>query len=191
MRIIAGDFKGRKLVTPKNYDVRPTGDKVKGSIFSMISSYIYDAVVIDLFAGTGNLGLEALSRGARKVYFVDKSNVSLDIVKENIEKLGVEDLSNVVNLTFDRALDNIDECADIIFLDPPYNKGLIKLSIENIISKDKLVAEGIIVAEHSIDEIVEDLPLELNLLKEKTYGDTIVSIYKKSTNVFNHGGLNK
>lgn len=185
MRIIAGDFKGRKLVTPKNYDVRPTGDKVKGSIFSMISSYICDAVVIDLFSGTGNLGLEALSRGASKAYFIDKSKVSLDIVKENIQKLGVEDLSNVINLTFDKALDTIDECVDIIFLDPPYNKGLIKLSIENILSKNKLVAEGIIVAEHSIDEIVEDLPLQLNLLKEKTYGDTIVSIYKKSNHGYN------
>lgn len=84
MRIIAGEFKGRKLFTPKNDIIRPTSDKVKEAVFSMIAANIVDSVVIDLFSGTGNLGLEALSRGAKRCYFVDKSRASMKIILQNI-----------------------------------------------------------------------------------------------------------
>ncbi|MFA5527141.1 MAG: 16S rRNA (guanine(966)-N(2))-methyltransferase RsmD [Peptostreptococcales bacterium] len=180
MRIIAGDFKGTKLITPKTDDIRPTGDKIKGAIFNMIAPYIYNAIIIDLFAGTGNLGLEALSRGANKVYFVEKSKISLDILKENIRKLGVENQSVVMNRTSSKALDDIKECADIIFLDPPYNQGFIKKSIDEILQKNVLADEGLIVAEHSKNEELKELPLELHLFKEKIYGDIAVSIYIKN-----------
>jgi 16S rRNA (guanine(966)-N(2))-methyltransferase RsmD len=84
MRIIAGDYKGRRLETPEGYDVRPTTDKVKEALFSIISPYIGGGVVVDLFSGTGNLGLEALSRGAEKCYFCDNSRMSIGIIKRNI-----------------------------------------------------------------------------------------------------------
>ena len=85
MRIIAGDYKGRRLETPDNFDVRPTTDKVKEAMFSIISPYVVDGIFVDLFSGTGNLGLEALSRGASKCYFCDSSRTSIGIIRKNIK----------------------------------------------------------------------------------------------------------
>ncbi|MDD3169680.1 MAG: RsmD family RNA methyltransferase, partial [Eubacteriales bacterium] len=91
MRIIAGDFKGKRLFTPKDSKIRPTTDKVKESIFNMIAPYLEDAVAIDLFSGTGNLGLEAISRGAKRCYFGDKSRESMELTRQNIAHCRQED----------------------------------------------------------------------------------------------------
>ena len=96
MRIIAGELKGRRLTAPKDESVRPTAEKVREAVFSMLQTYIPDAVVVDLFAGTGSLGLEALSRGARRAYFVDRDRTSIALVKANVGTCGVEDRKSVV-----------------------------------------------------------------------------------------------
>lgn len=177
MRIIAGDFKGRRLFTPKDNRIRPTTDKVKESIFSMIASYLEDAVVIDLFSGTGNLGLEALSRGAVRCYFGDKSRESMELTRQNIACCKQENRSVTILGEYEYILGKIREKADLIFLDPPYKEGLMEDCID-IISKRSLLSEdGIIVAEHSAKELLADEISGFTKLKEKTYGTISVSIY--------------
>lgn len=177
LRIISGDFKGRKLFAPKDSRIRPTTDKVKESIFSMIAPYLEDAVVIDLFSGTGNLGLEALSRGAARCYFGDKSRESMDLTRQNIAHCRAQDRSVPILGEYEYVLRRIRERADLIFLDPPYKEGLME-DCAGLISELSLLSEdGIIVAEHGTKE---DLPDELSgytKIKEKTYGTIAVSIY--------------
>ena len=151
MRIIAGDFKGRRLFAPKDSRIRPTTDKVKESIFSMVAPYLEDAVVIDLFSGTGNLGLEALSRGAARCYFGDKSRESLELTRQNIAHCGAQDRSVPILGEYEYALRKIREQADLIFLDPPYKEGLMEDCIQMISELSLLSADGVIVAEHGAE----------------------------------------
>ena len=139
MRVISGKARGLKLDTPKNEDVRPTTDRVKESLFNIINPYIIDSNVLDLFAGTGSLGIECLSRGASYSTFVDVSKESINIVKSNIKKARVENESTILNIDFKSAIERLglqNKKFDIIFIDPPYASGLYaKVLNELIISK--------------------------------------------------------
>ena len=177
MRIIAGDFKGRRLFAPKDSKIRPTTDKVKESIFSMIAPYLEDAVVIDLFSGTGNLGLEALSRGAERCYFGDKSRESLELTRQNIAHCRAEERSIAILGEYDYVLRKIPDKADLIFLDPPYRKGLIKDCMSHIAKLSLLSEDGVIVAEHGTDERLEDEIAGYTKIKEKVYGTITISVY--------------
>lgn len=177
MRIIAGDSKGRRLLAPKDGRIRPTSDKVKESVFSMIASYLEDAAVIDLFSGTGNLGLEALSRGARRCYFGDKSRESLELTMRNIALCRQENRAVTILGDYEYVLGKIPEKAELIFLDPPYKKGLIQECFRSI-SKLSLLSEGgIIVAEHGAEEPLEENISGFAKIKERTYGTITISIY--------------
>lgn len=140
MRIIAGDYKGRKLATPLDEQIRPTGEKVKEAIFSMLSLYIEDSIFVDLFAGTGGMGLEALSRGAKRCYFCDNSRISLGLVKENVRHCKAEEKALILAGDAERVLSQIREKVDIVFLDPPFQKGLVEKCFETISGLD-LIAE--------------------------------------------------
>ncbi len=177
MRIIAGDLKGRKLASPKDEKVRPTSDKVKEAIFSMIADSYYDEVVIDLFAGTGNLGIEAISRGAKHCYFGDKSKDSLILIKDNINTCKVQDKSTIIAGDYEMVLKHIPVKAQIIFLDPPYKDGLMVSCIQRINDFDLLTEEGYIIAEHSLQEKLPETIGKYQLIKEKRYGKIAVSIY--------------
>lgn len=177
MRIIAGEFKGKKLFAPKDSKIRPTTDKVKESIFSMIAPYLADAIVIDLFSGTGNLGLEALSRGAERCYFGDKSRDSLELTRQNIAHCKQEDRSITILGDYEYVLRKIKDPADIIFLDPPYKQGLIHECFSLIESHSLLSEDGIIVAEHGSKEHLDDVLCGYVKIKEKTYGTITISIY--------------
>lgn len=179
MRIIAGDFKGRRLIAPKDGRIRPTTDKVKESIFSMIAPYLEDAIVIDLFSGTGNLGLEALSRGAQRCWFGDKSRESMDLTRRNIALCRQEDRARTVLGDYKYVLESITEKADLIFLDPPYEKGLIYECFRLISELGLMNDGGIIVAEHGADRPLEDHIFGYDKIKEKTYGTITVNIYSK------------
>lgn len=180
MRIITGDFKGRRLEMPEGKDIRPTTEKVKEAIFSIIAGNVPGAVCVDLFAGTGNLGLEALSRGAEKCYFADNSRESLNLIKRNIAMCKAEEWSVVIPGDFERVLTRLGERGekiDIFFLDPPYREGLYEKCFELIREYDLLAEEGIILAEHGERE---PLPEEIEgyiVLKEKTYGSIAITIY--------------
>jgi 16S rRNA (guanine966-N2)-methyltransferase len=177
LRIIAGELKGRKLFTPNVNTIRPTSDKVKESIFSMIAEYLEDAIVIDLFSGTGNLGLEAISRGASRCYFGDKSKESLDLTLKNIAHCKVQDRSILFHGDFERVLARIQEKADIIFLDPPYRDGLLDKCLNQIHEMSILKEDGIIVAEHGADEQLPEIVYGFRKIKERRYGTIAISIY--------------
>lgn len=177
MRIIAGDFKGKRLFTPKDSRIRPTTDKVKESIFNMIAPYLEDAVVIDLFSGTGNLGLEAISRGAKRCYFGDKSRESMELTRQNIAHCRQEDQAVTILGDFEHVLKKIQERADLVFLDPPYQQGLLHDCIGLIAELSLLSADGIIVVEHGTKELLEDRIASFSKIKEKKYGTISISIY--------------
>ncbi len=182
MRVIAGKFKGRALITMKDQSIRPTTDRVKESIFNLIQGYVEDAKVLDLFAGSGALGIEALSRGAKSVTFADRSNDSIDTVNTNIRK--VSGKINVIRKDFLSTIDYLSarkEKFDIIFLDPPYKQGLDKIAIDKIDNANILAEDGIIVVERSR----EDVPLELTKGYRATtirdYGSVTVMLVQKAT----------
>lgn len=177
MRIIAGDLKGRRLTSPKNDKVRPTSDKVKEAIFSIVAGAYVDGNVMDLFAGTGNLGLEAISRGAKHCYFGDISKESLALVKENVRYCRVENQCTIFAGDYQDILDRISVKMDVIFLDPPYKDGLLENCISIISDREILSEDGYIVAEHDIREELPEHIGRYEKLKVRRYGKIGVSIY--------------
>ncbi|MCI5721000.1 MAG: 16S rRNA (guanine(966)-N(2))-methyltransferase RsmD [Firmicutes bacterium] len=183
MRIITGEYRGRRLESPAGYDVRPTSDKVKEAVFNIIMNEVWDATCVDLFAGTGNLGLEALSRGARKCYFGDNSRESINLIKNNVKMCRAEDKSVIIAGDYSKILGRINEKVDIFFLDPPYKDGLYENCLEIIDSLDLLSEEGIIVAEHGVRDYVPETVGSLEIIKERKYGKIMVTIYAKKSEV--------
>ena len=181
MRVISGKARGLKLNAPKNDDVRPTTDRVKESLFNIINPYIMDSHILDLFAGTGSLGIECLSRGANKCIFVDNSKESINIVKSNIKKARVENESIVLNLDFKSAVNSLalkNEKFDVIFMDPPYYKNMFSDALGGIDNNNLLKEDGIIVVEHDTkDEFPENIG-RLYKNREKKYGNTTLTFYK-------------
>jgi len=173
MRIIAGEFKGRRLKTVKGMNTRPTADKVKGAIFNILGNKISGTKVLDLFAGTGNLSLEALSRGSDKVWLIEKNHNSVEVIRTNLKFLSDPSRAIVYKEDAFRFLkNNIDLKFDLIFLDPPYSQGMVDKALLQIIEHNMLTPTGVIVVETAVDEsLAEDInPLEIRIIKE--YGDT-------------------
>lgn len=183
MRIITGEYRGRRLESPAGYDVRPTSDKVKEAVFNIIMNEVWDATCVDLFAGTGNLGLEALSRGAKKCYFGDNSRESINLIKNNVKMCRAEDKSVIIAGDYSKIIGRINEKVDIFFLDPPYKDGLYENCLEIIDSLDLLSEEGIIVAEHGVRDYVPETVGSLEIIKERKYGKIMVTIYAKKSEV--------
>lgn len=187
MRIITGRAKGTNLFTPKNYDVRPTADRVKESVFNIIGSSIVDARVLDAFAGTGNLGLECWSRGAASVIFVDKSRESLKLVQRNVEKCHAEDDCRLLEgeaASQIARLERQGEVFDFIFLDPPYHKGLLEKFLAKLAEHSIASANCRIVAERAADEKMPVLPEGFELQREEKYGSTVIDfICRKEYNI--------
>ena len=180
MRIISGNLKGRVI---KGYDIegtRPTMDRVKESIFSSIQSYVPDSIVLDLFAGTGNLGFEAISNYAKECYFVDKNKKCTSLINDNIKLFNIDN-AKVINDDYKGALDSLNKLDikfDIVFLDPPYkNNDYIDYSVEYIVKNNLLNEDGIIICEY--DNTINTLYDELEVIKDKKYGDKFVLIFKK------------
>ncbi len=178
MRIISGKYRGRRLVAPDGKDVRPTVDRVKESLFNILQRDVPDARVLDLFAGSGSLGIEALSRGAKEVIFVDASPVSIKTVKANIPP----DASGyaVLNKDFRAAADSFDQPFDIVFLDPPYSSGLAEEAILLLNSKS-LIGDGIICYEHLADYNYEP-PDGLVAFDRRKYGTVAITFIRKGNN---------
>ena len=176
MRVIAGDYKGRKLQPPADNSVRPTTDKVKEALFSILTEKIWGSRVLDLFSGTGNLGIEALSRGASECIFCDNSRDSLRLIKNNIAHCKAEG-ARVVPGDFKKILMNLDGQFDIILLDPPYGKGFLEPCFELIKQQELLAEGGYIVAEHRKEEEMPDEFFGFQKVKERKYGVIMLSIY--------------
>lgn len=181
MRIIAGLAKGRNLLSPVGMGTRPTLDRIKQSMFNIIQNYTYGAVVVDVFAGTGSLGLEAVSRGAKECHLVDKGDETFAILKQNVENLKFQDKCHCYNIDSYKALELFTQkkmVFDIIFIDPPYLKDMIPTAVE-LITKGKLLApKGIIVSKIDSSEIIFEGNEEIVLTDHRKYGNTTVCFYK-------------
>ncbi|MCL2637875.1 MAG: 16S rRNA (guanine(966)-N(2))-methyltransferase RsmD [Oscillospiraceae bacterium] len=175
MRIITGTARGRKLKTPKSNDVRPTSDSVKEAIFSAIQFDIEGAVVADLFAGTGQLGIEALSRGAKFAYFADNSPESIAIIRENIKLCGFGDSAEISPLTTAAFLKKTTASFDIAFLDPPYGQDLINRTLPAL--TEKMSESGLIVCEHEKEYKPAEICNNFKIRKTYPHGKKSVTIY--------------
>ena len=183
MRIITGKARGLHLNVPKNYDVRPTADRVKESLFNIIGSKTVGAAVLDLFAGSGNLGLESWSRGARFVQFVDNSREALKLTESNILKCRAEADCKVLKHDAEAAVDLLykqGQRFDLVFVDPPYNKGWVQKILAKLNKSPLLAENGWIIAEHSMhDDISGAVPEEYEVFRSRQYGETVLSFIKR------------
>ena len=181
MRVIAGKLKGRKLLSPKGNDVRPTTDKVKEAVFDILYQYSKpDYVAVDLFAGSGGMGIEAISRGASKVYFSDNSSESLRLVKQNLDICGVGDQAILLSGEFIRNISRIKEKADVYFIDPPYAEGYILPALKAIDETDHIAEDGIAVCEHSYRDEMPDNIFGFTKVKSRKYGSISLTFYQRS-----------
>ena len=169
MRVITGSARGRKLREPSNYDIRPTTDKVKEAIFNIIQFDVPGKRVLDLFAGTGQLGIEALSRGAESCVFVDKSPEAIRLVTENLRATGLEARAKVVKSDSIAYLESA-RGFDIVLLDPPYASELLEKALNLIKGFDILRENGIIVCESDVSRVLPELPEDRFRVREYTYG---------------------
>ncbi len=181
MKVISGLLKGREIIGFKNPGTRPTMDRVKESLFAIIQNDINDKIILDLFSGSGNLAIEAISEGARFAWCNDQNREAFKIINKNIDKLAIKDQVEALNFDFKKALKYLAEkeiAFDLIFLDPPYQTDYIKTSIEQIEKYNLLKEQGKIICEtDSLDKIPESDHLEV--VKTKKYGDKFVAILKK------------
>lgn len=175
MRVISGKYKGRNLIGFDVDGTRPTMDRVKESLFGIIQNKINNSIVLDLFGGSGSLGIEALSNGASKCYFFDNNMELINIMKKNT--VGINNAS-IMKSDYKTALElmkNSNIKFDIIFLDPPYKLNLINDCIDKIFDYNLLNGDGIIVCEYENEDINTD---KFDLIKEKKYGSKYIKIYK-------------
>ena len=181
MRIITGSAKGKRLKAPSGLKTRPTTDRVKESLFSIIQEFLSDACILDLFAGTGNLGLEALSRGAAHAIFVDQAQECSRLIRENA---AYTNLLKRCDIWRTQVLEALGRCQreqlafDIIFCDPPYNQGHPTQILHFIDEHPKLLPNGILILEHSRHEALPENLTRLELRRQEQYGETMISFYK-------------
>lgn len=180
MRVIAGTFRGRQIKTVKSDETRPTSDKIKESVFQMIGPFFNGGICLDLFAGSGALGIEALSRGMEKAIFIEKNTKAIKIVHGNINQLNLSDQVEVYRTDAMRALNVLKKrkvSFDLIFVDPPYNQLNDKQILEQIIENRLLKRGGMIYYEYesSSNHIGENI--DLNVIKHVNYGTTSVTIF--------------
>ena len=173
MRIISGKYKGKKLKGFNIEGTRPTMDRVKESLFGMIQSYIPDSHVLDLFAGSGALGLEAISNGAKICYLIDNNLEAIKTIKENSDNF--DEKLNIINIDYKKFLKTTDQKFDIIFLDPPYCENQMDKALRIIEERDLLNKNGIVVCEYEKG----NPKTNLTLLKEKSYGLKKIKIFEK------------
>ncbi len=177
VRVVGGAAKGHRLQAPRGTDTRPTSDKVRESIFNIVRDEFVDRAVLDLFAGTGALGIEALSRGAEKAVFVERRQAACDVIRRNLAHTRLESAAHVVCRPVERALPELDGTFSLILADPPYAYASIH-DIMALIGNARVIgSDTLVVLEHSPRFDVAEEYAPLALLRQKVYGDTAVSIF--------------
>lgn len=179
MRVISGKARGVTLATPKGEQTRPTADRVKEALFSIIQFDLPGAKVLDLFGGTGQLGIEALSRGAMHAVFVDARAEACSLIKENLKRAKMESDATVVRCDYLQYLNRCKDKFDIIILDPPYAEAFLENALKLITEIDILQSGGIIVAERPLGK---DLPWDFpgfSRSKDYKYGQVLLTLYRK------------
>ena len=184
MRIISGINKGKKLYAPEGMSVRPTSDKIKEAIFNMIGFIDEESRVLDLFAGSGNVGIEFLARGAESCCFVDISHKSLNFVKKNLEICNFKEKSKIILSNYDKAIIKLaenNEKFDYIFADPPYDLKCCDNIAQKVLEHNILKKGGMLIIESDKSEqVFENIDVDVIKYKEKIYGRTRISIIKCS-----------
>ena len=182
MRVITGSARGAKLKAPKGMQTRPTADRIKESLFNILQTKVINAQVLDIFAGSGALGLEALSRGAKSAVFIDKSNDSIKIIKDNAQHTHLAENIDIWHgdaLLGIKRLYNKNCLFDIIFCDPPYHMGLCQRILYELDQYNLLKHKGLFIAEIGADEELDINSLNFNMLRSQTYGSTTrINIYE-------------
>lgn len=184
LRVISGSAKGHKLKTINGMTTRPTSDKVKGSIFNILASHIPGAAVLDVFGGTGSLGIEALSRGAESAVFFDKSTECCGVIRENLAHTKLTEQARVFHTDYAAGIAKMHaegKKFDIIFLDPPYHKNFIQETLKILVNNDIIGDDGILIAEHSSSDILPEAFGNLVAVDSRKYGDTTVTFYRKDS----------
>ncbi|MGB2600502.1 MAG: 16S rRNA (guanine(966)-N(2))-methyltransferase RsmD [Candidatus Omnitrophota bacterium] len=182
LRIIGGQFRGRKIKHPETVTVRPTKDRIREAVFNMIAEHVPGASVLDLFAGSGAFGLESLSRGAERVVFVEQDSSCSSVLAGNISSLEVEAQTAIIRKDAFKSIELLNEDKegfDLIFSDPPYNMGMAKKTLIMINHYDILNPSGLLIIEHHRREEISDLSGNVSLCKQKTYKDISISVFRK------------
>lgn len=181
MRVVSGSARGIKLETIEGLSTRPTTDRVKEALFSMIHNELYGSVVLDLFSGSGSLGIEAASRGALKVTLVENSRNCVEVIKKNVQKTRLSDKIELVQQDADNYIkrQNQEEAYDFILMDPPYLKGFIEPLLLEIDKRNLLKRDGAVIVEHDMKDVLDERYGDIELEKKKKYGKTAVSVYRR------------
>lgn len=182
MRVVSGQSKGRRLLSPRGLVVRPTAAKVKEALFDILANLVAGARVLDLFAGTGGIGIEALSRGAESVDFVERDARSRKVLEENLKRCGYQSRARIHRLDVFRYLRQVARTArpfDIVFVDPPYHTGILKKLLP-LLSQDVIITHaGIMIIEHFHKTELPDVLGSLHRFRAQRYGDTVLSFYRR------------
>ena len=180
MRIIGGRARGLRIHAPRGGAVRPTSDRIKESVFNILSS-AEGRSFLDLFAGSGNMGLEALSRGASRVVFVEQNRRCVEAIRRNLVLLKTESPWEVIESTVERGLKRLEGRSgrfDVIFADPPYDRGWVAKTLKALGEGGLLAEDGLLIIQHSVLERLEEDVLSFRLESQRRYGETLVSFLK-------------
>jgi 16S rRNA (guanine(966)-N(2))-methyltransferase RsmD len=185
MRVIAGKYRSQPLASPKGRDTRPTSDRLRETLFNVIAPHIQDAVFADLFAGTGAVGIEAISRGARQVYFAENAKVSLETLRHNLDRLQIRDQAIVESagtVALLRRLLKQETKLDLIFLDPPYKDQLAYETVLRFLAEHSILhADAIVVVEHSKRFCLPNLNIQLQPYRTIEQGEAALTFFRCNT----------
>jgi len=183
MRVIAGSKRGLKLEALEGLETRPTTDRVKEALFNLIQFEIQGSKVLDLFGGSGALGIESLSRGAEHVVFVDQSRASARVIARNLERAKFQDAAKILTQDWMSALSQLENSEfDLVFVDPPYNAALETLVLEKLDLFNLLSEDAIVVIEHPASRALPETVSGYSFLKSRHYGITALSLYRRHMN---------
>ncbi len=181
MRIISGKARGTKLYTLDSNITRPTLDRVKESVFNIIQNNIIESVFVDLFSGSGAIGLEAASRGAKKVILCEKDKNAANIIKKNIEKTHLNENTILYNMNYEKMIEELNEKIDIIYIDPPYKTDLAYESLKKMIELELITNDTLIIVETDEEErIIKQMnELEIEIINKRKYGRVYLIFIKR------------
>lgn len=180
MRVVSGEYGGRTLKTLEGKNTRPTGDKVRAAIFSMLGQYFEGGLVLDLYSGSGGLAIEAISRGCDRAIMVEKDRQAQQVIQTNIDMTKDNERFTLMKMTSDKAISLLNEPFDLVFLDPPYAKEQIVKDIEKLEDRGLLSPDVTIVCETDKSVELPDTIANFSLIKQKTYGISKVSLYERN-----------
>lgn len=193
MRVITGTARGHKLKAPGGMSTRPTADRVKETLFNLLGDRVIDSRFLDLFAGTGGIGIEALSRGAAQAVFIEKNPRAVRVIRENLLHTGLADRAVVHRQDAVSALDMLgksEQIFDLIFVDPPYLKGYEEKVLEKINNNGLMDEKGILVIESSKKDTLPEHTGQLTMVRREKYGDTLLNFYRRQPLGYPKGGTN-